>query len=75
MKISLLCKWWWIFESEEGLWQDIVKAKYVHNRPIAFIVHRQSDSPCWSDFLKVKNIYLENRVMRVGSGEQTSLWG
>jgi hypothetical protein len=27
--ISLLCKWWWLLESGEGLWQEIVRLKYV----------------------------------------------
>ena len=74
MNISLLCKWWCKLESEEGLWQDLVQAKYVHNRPIALVVHKQFDSACWADFLKVKHLYLENRSMRVGNGEQTSVW-
>lgn len=26
--ISLLIKWWWKLEKKEGLWQDVVKAKY-----------------------------------------------
>jgi hypothetical protein len=25
MNISLLCKWWWKVENEEGLWQEIVR--------------------------------------------------
>lgn len=29
MNISLLIKWWWKLENEDGLWQDIVKAKYL----------------------------------------------
>jgi hypothetical protein len=28
MNISLLCKWWWKIENEEGLWQEIVRKKY-----------------------------------------------
>ena len=27
MNISLLCKWWWKIEKEEGLWQEIVRQK------------------------------------------------
>jgi hypothetical protein len=34
MNISLLCKWWWLLESGEGLWQDIVRKKYVKHYPI-----------------------------------------
>lgn len=29
MNISLLCKWWWRLKTEKGVWQDIVKAKYL----------------------------------------------
>jgi hypothetical protein len=28
MNISLLCKWWWRIENNEGLWQTIVRKKY-----------------------------------------------
>jgi hypothetical protein len=35
---------------------------------IACIGHRQGDSSCWTELLKVKNIYLENRTMVVGDG-------
>lgn len=31
MNVSLLVKWWWRSENENGLWQDIVKAKYIKN--------------------------------------------
>jgi len=35
MNASLLCKWWWKLEQKEGLWQEIVKKKYVKNTIIA----------------------------------------
>jgi hypothetical protein len=28
MNLSLLCKWWWKLEFEEGMWQEIVRKKY-----------------------------------------------
>jgi hypothetical protein len=27
MNISLLCKWWWRLENNEGIWQNIFKLK------------------------------------------------
>jgi hypothetical protein len=27
MNASLLTKWWWKLEKEDGLWQDIIQAK------------------------------------------------
>jgi hypothetical protein len=33
MNISLLCKWWWMLENEEGIWQQLVNMKYIKNFP------------------------------------------
>jgi hypothetical protein len=45
--MRLLCKWWWILENEEGLWQDIVNLKYVKGIPICLVKQKYSDSPVW----------------------------
>jgi len=42
MNVSLLAKWWWKLEQEEGLWQDIVKAKYLHNKSIQSVTAGQN---------------------------------
>jgi hypothetical protein len=31
VNLSLLCKWWWLLEYGDGLWQDIVRKKCVKN--------------------------------------------
>ena len=51
--ISLLCKWWWRLENEEGIWQSLVKAKYGITHGIWRIKMKQGDSPVWKDLLKV----------------------
>jgi hypothetical protein len=61
MNVSLLCKWWWAMEREEGIWQDIVHLKYVKAFPTCTIPNRLSDSPNWCDLLKVRHIYLKGR--------------
>jgi hypothetical protein len=40
MNTSLLVKWWWKLESKEGLWQKLVRAKYLRNRHVACVCHR-----------------------------------
>jgi hypothetical protein len=62
VNVSLICKWWWILENGEGLWQDIVKLKYVKNKSICHILNRQNDSPAWKDFMKIRHIYIKGRV-------------
>ena len=55
--ISLLVKWWWKLETQDGLWQKIVKAKYLRNKTVASVKPRISDSPSWKNLLKVKDTY------------------
>ena len=43
--ISLLVKWWWKLDTQQGLWQDIVKARYLRNKTMAFVTARFSDFP------------------------------
>jgi hypothetical protein len=75
MNISLLCKWWWKLEHEEGLWQEIVKKKYKIIRGIAQLQKNPRNSSFWNDWLKVKFLYLSGRTMLVGNGQDTDFWG
>lgn len=74
MNVSLLCKWWWRLERESGIWQEIVNFKYLRNDAIVNVKHRQTDSPIWADLLKVKNIYLQGRKMKLGDGKSILAW-
>jgi hypothetical protein len=74
MNISLLCKWWWRLEKEEGLWQQILNHKYMKDQTIHDVMHKLNDSSIWSDLLKVKDIYLQGRSIVVSNGEQTRFW-
>jgi len=74
MNLSLLCKWWWKLETEEGLWQTLVRTKYIKNRAISTIPPRLDDSPMWKDLLKVRNIYLAGRKPVIQNGENVLFW-
>jgi len=74
MNISLLCKWWWKLENEDGIWQTLVKAKYLKGRPIADVQYKMGDSHVWTDLLKIKDIYLRGRRLQTKNGKNTILW-
>jgi hypothetical protein len=74
LNISLLCKWWWNVENGRGIWQEIVKMKYMKNGGIAHISKGSNNSPVCNDLLKVRHIYLSRRSMLVGNGKDTSFW-
>lgn len=61
MNISLLCKWWWKLDTETGIWQDLIKAKYLRNDMLNMVKHKMDDSPMWTALLKVRHIYLRGR--------------
>ena len=71
MNVSLLTKWWWKLDKEEGLWQRIVKSKYLKNGSLLDVSHKQSDSAIWTDLLKVKDVYLQGRKRAVRNGKNT----
>lgn len=74
MNYSLLCKWWWKLENEEGTWQEIVKKKYVKQQPIGQLKYNPGNSHIWNDLLKVKDLYLKGRSMLVKEGKETDFW-
>ena len=74
MNLSLLCKWWWKLEQKDGLWQEIVRKKYIKNTCLALLKKKPTNSPMWNQLLSVKDIYTSGRKMIVGKGDQTSFW-
>jgi hypothetical protein len=53
-EVSLLYKWWWMLECEEGLWKDIARLKYVKTSPTCVIRHSLNESPICQDLIQVK---------------------
>jgi hypothetical protein len=72
--ISLLVKWWWKLEKEDGLWQRLVKQRYLRNRDVCSVKLRNTDSPCWKNLLKVKEIYLNGRKVELKRGNLVRFW-
>jgi hypothetical protein len=72
--ISLLTKWWWKLETQDGLWQQIVKPRYLRNKSVASVSSRFSDSPCWKSLLLVKETYLARRRIKMNSGNLVRFW-
>ena len=55
MNEALLAKWLWKLENMNGLWQTIIRHKYVKGRPIISLKKRQSDSHFWKGILDVRD--------------------
>ena len=64
----------WCGSGQPGMWQDIVKAKYLRNKTIASVKSRASDSPFWKNLLKVKDIYFLGRKPVLKNGNIVRFW-
>ena len=40
MNVSLLSKWWWRLEKEDGIWQRIIRAKYIKGELVSTVKSR-----------------------------------
>jgi mannosylglycoprotein endo-beta-mannosidase len=74
MNLSLLCKWWWKLEFEEGMWQEIVRKKYKIFQGISGLQRKPRNSSAWNDLLKVKQLYVKGRIMILGNGKRIDFW-
>jgi hypothetical protein len=61
-------------ETQQDLWQDIVRAKYVKDDHVCLIKNRVSDSLMWKDLMKVHHIYLKGREYNINHENAIRLW-
>jgi hypothetical protein len=74
LNVRLMCKWWWLLEHENGMWQEIVALKYVRGTPVCLIKPKISDSLVWTDLLKTRQVYLKGREYILNNGKLISFW-
>ena len=70
----LLSKWVFKLLNEEGLWQEVLRRKYVKDKCLTQIEKRPGDSHFWSGLMVVKDIMLQYGRFKVSSGDQTRFW-
>jgi hypothetical protein len=54
----LLSRWLFKLINEEGVWQNLLRRKYVRDNTIAQVHRKQGDSHFWSGLMKVKDSFL-----------------
>lgn len=70
MNISLLCKWLWKLENSEGLWQSILRKKYLRKQTLTQAMARRGLSQFWYGLLEVKDFFYKLCSRKIGSGKQ-----
>jgi hypothetical protein len=51
-------KWLYKLQNEEGVWQELLRNKYLHSKSLSEVKMKASDSPFWKGLMKVKEDFL-----------------
>ncbi|WVZ88012.1 hypothetical protein U9M48_034574, partial [Paspalum notatum var. saurae] len=70
----LLSKWLFRLINEDGVWQNILKKKYLRGKAIGAVKWKLGDSHFWSGLMKVKERFLELSTFNLHEGSQIRFW-
>jgi hypothetical protein len=59
---------------KDGLWQQVLKKKYLKGRTLSQVVKKKGDSHFWAGLMEVKDLVLQRGRFRVHDGSQTRFW-
>ncbi len=54
----MLSKWLYKLWNEEGVWQNLLRRKYLSKKTLNHVEEKPGDSHFWSGLMMVKNIFL-----------------
>jgi hypothetical protein len=64
----LLIKWLFKLINEDGLWQRILRNKYVSKHTIGSVERKPGDSHFWSELMKVKEKFIRFNSFQLNNG-------
>ena len=60
--------------NEDGIWQRLIRKKYLGDKTLSQVYKKAGDSHFWSGLKEMKDLFLSLRVFKVHSGDQTRFW-
>ena len=70
----LLSKWLFKLLNEDGLWQELLRNKYIKDKTLGSCVKKPTDSHFWRSLMNVKDIFMGFGSFKVKHGSQTRFW-
>jgi hypothetical protein len=70
----LLSKWLFKLINEDGLWQTILRNKYLTGHTIGKVERKPEDSHFWVGLMKAKENFLRHGSFRLNDGKQIQFW-
>jgi len=70
----LLSKWLYKLINEDGVWQQLLRKKYLKNKTIDEVKWKPGDSHFWLGLMKVKDHFLNLSIFNLYNGTQCRFW-
>ena len=70
----LLSKWLFKLMNEDGIWQTLLKRKYLGTKTLSHVTKQPGDSQFWSGLMEIKDQFFEKGRFVVQNGQQTRFW-
>lgn len=74
MNRALLSKWLYKLLTSDGMWQQLLRNKYIGSKSLAQVDWKIGDSHFWSCLMKVKPDFLRFGTFLVKDGSQVRFW-
>ena len=72
--VCLLSKWLYKLINEDGVWQELLRKKYLKNKTISEVKWKPGDSYFLSGLMKVKDRFLHLSTFNLHNGTQIRFW-
>jgi hypothetical protein len=70
----MLSKWLLKLINEEGLWQNLLRRKYLRTQTISHVQKKPGDSHFWSGLINVKEYFLSLGHFQLNNGGNIHFW-
>jgi hypothetical protein len=70
----LLSKWLYKLINEQGIWQDLLRRKYMQDKALGQIQRKLGDSQFWAGLMKVKDLFLGFGTFQLNNGTNIRFW-
>jgi hypothetical protein len=70
----LLSKWLFKLLNEDGIWQELLRNKYIKNKTLGSCVKKPTDSHFWKSLMNIRDSFMELGSFKLKDGSQTRFW-
>jgi hypothetical protein len=71
---ALLGKWLFKLLTEDGIWQTILRRKYIGSKTLSQVVWKPGDSHFWAGLMATKNVFFRHGTFSIKNGAQIRFW-